>query len=242
MSTASIIIIGDEILSNKFQDENTPYLLEQCAKRHIKVLSVCIIPDDLQRIAQTLQDELQRSQYIFTTGGVGPTHDDKTFEGIALGLNRPLFRHPVLAAKLEKYLTKITEDTYRMATVPEGTILLPTTRNYPQVMVPTENGNEIYIFPGVPKLLKEKFEAIADRLQGKIIFRKKLGFEIFESDIATELRQIQEDYPLVSIGSYPRFHEHPSLILTVESSNEALCEDCSLKLKQAFQTFFVGMM
>ncbi len=211
MTTASIIIIGDEILSNKFQDENTPYLLTKCAEFNLKVLSVQIIPDTLDRIASAVQEESARSRYVFTTGGVGPTHDDMTFKGVAQAFNESLYRHPELVQLIDQY-SFANEATYRMAEVPSSTELLPTNRGFPQIQV-----HNVFIFPGVPSLLRSKFEAIEHLLVGSIIHRTKIALNVRETDIALLLEDIQKQNPLVSIGSYPRFHETPSLILTLES-------------------------
>ena len=150
MSTASIIIIGDEILANKFTDENTPYLLTRCAELHLEVLSVQIIPDNLERIAKTVRLESKRSTYVFTTGGVGPTHDDMTFEGVAKAFDLPLERHPTLVGLIDQYdsVGPVKEAAYRMADVPKGTELIPTSRGFPQIKV-----QNVFIFPGVPKKL-----------------------------------------------------------------------------------------
>lgn len=215
MSTAAIIIIGDEILTNKFQDENTPYLLKRCAELGISVQSVSIIPDILDRIADTVRSESQRCSYVFTTGGVGPTHDDITFEGIAKAFDTDLYRNPELSALIESYMEKPTDAAYRMAEIPLESILIPTKRGYPQVKV-----RNVFIFPGVPKLLRSKFEAIEHLLEGMTVYRDTVELEVRETLIAESLTLLDSQTPTVKIGSYPRFHESPSLIITLESSSE----------------------
>ena len=164
MPTASIIIIGDEILANKFSDENTPYLLQRCASLHLEVLSVQIIPDSLSRIASAVKTESERSTYVFTTGGVGPTHDDMTFEGVAKAFQVPIERNQTLVSLIDQYdrMGPAKEAAYRMADIPQGAELIPTNRGFPQIKV-----NNVFIFPGIPKLLRSKFSAIEHLLIGR---------------------------------------------------------------------------
>ena len=245
MPTASIIIIGDEILANKFVDENTPYLLKRCADLHLDVLSVQIIPDTLERIAHTVAEESARSTYVFTTGGVGPTHDDRTFEGVAKAFELDTFYHPELVELIDNYETKnnpakIHDDTkdleknaaYRMAKVPLGTELIPTTRGFPQVKV-----NNVFIFPGIPRLLQSKFAAIEHLLIGKEKFHAKVFLNTHESPIALELTAIQEQNPDVNLGSYPRMGEEPSLILTIQGTNNERVLEVQKELQVLFASY-----
>ena len=232
MSTASIIIIGDEILSNKFVDENTPYLLTKCAELNLQVQSVQIIPDTLERISTVVKEESERSTYVFTTGGVGPTHDDMTFEGVGRAFETPLHQHPELVELLKKYGKSITPATLRMAEIPINSELLPTSRGFPQIKV-----HNVFIFPGVPSLLKSKFEAIQHLLIGRQRFHSKVYLNASETDIAKELTDIQHQNPTVGLGSYPRFHEEPSLILTVEGFDETEVNSVHLILTNTFSAF-----
>lgn len=234
MTTASIIIIGDEILSGKFRDENTPWLIDRCAELHIKVQSIQIIPDEIERIASTVREESKRSRYVFTTGGVGPTHDDLTFLGVATAFGQKLKRNEVLAGLIKAWFKNPTEDAYLMAMIPEHSRLIPTTdRMFPQVVV--EN---VYVFPGVPKLLKRKFNQCAGELEGKVVYRDKIGFMANETDIAGVLREIQEKNLDVSLGSYPRYGERPSLQLTIDAYDEARVQEVRALLHAAFRELY----
>ena len=244
MPTASIIIIGDEILANKFVDENTPYLLKRCADLHLEVLSVQIIPDVLDRISQTVALESERSTYVFTTGGVGPTHDDKTFEGVAQAFETPTFYHPELVQLINSYAKKSStapaetstdlesNAAYRMAKVPLNTELIPTSRGFPQVKV-----NNVFIFPGIPKLLKSKFAAIEHLLIGEEKFHAKVYLNTHESPIALQLTDVQERNPDVELGSYPRMDEEPSLILTVQGKNKERVAAVQKELEAPFAAY-----
>ena len=234
MTTASIIIIGDEILSGKFQDENTPWLIERCAELNIKVQSVQIIPDKIERIASTVREESKRSQYVFTTGGVGPTHDDMTFLGVATAFGQKLKINEVLAGLIRVWFKNPSKDAFLMAMIPEGSRLIPTTEKmFPQVVV--EN---VYVFPGVPKLLKRKFNRIAGGLEGKLVYRDNIGLIADETDIAGVLRELQNQNMDVSLGSYPRYGEMPSLILTIDGDNDGRVQEVRTILYNTFQELY----
>lgn len=215
MSTVSIIIIGDEILSGKFADENTPFLIRRCRELNLQIQSIRVIPDALDRIAEAVREESQRSRYVFTTGGIGPTHDDKTFEGIALAFTEERHIHPVLLTYMNRYPDKVHEKTidaiHHMINVPVSTILLESNPRYPVLQV-----HNVFIFPGVPKLMKMQFNSIADMFEGTAIIRLQIAMNTQETTIATQLANIQDKFPNISIGSYPRFDEIPSLIITVD--------------------------
>ena len=234
MSTASIIIIGDEILANKFRDENTPFLLDRCANLHLEVLSVQIIPDDLSRIATTVKTESERSTYVFTTGGVGPTHDDMTFEGVAKAFKVPVERHPTLVSLIDQYdrTIQVKEAAYRMADIPQGAELIPTNRGFPQIKV-----NNVFIFPGIPNLLRAKFTAIEHLLVGRRKFHGKVYLNTHESPIARELSNAQNRNSDVDLGSYPRMGEVPSLILTIQGFNESRVTEVQRELEDIFRVY-----
>lgn len=234
MSTASIIIIGDEILANKFIDENTPYLLSRCAELHLEVLSVQIIPDVLDRIASAVRTESTRSTYVFTTGGVGPTHDDMTFEGVAKAFDVPLERHPTLVSLIDRYDStgSVKEAAYRMADVPKGTTLIATSRGFPQIQV-----RNVFIFPGVPRLLKSKFTAIEHLLIGREKHHAKVYLNTYESPIASALSNAQDRNPDVALGSYPRMGETPSLILTVQGYDKNRVSKVQTELETMFNVY-----
>jgi molybdenum cofactor synthesis domain-containing protein len=237
VSTVSIIIIGDEILSGKFRDENTPWLIDRCKQLNLTVQSIRIIPDDLEIIARSVSEESTSSRYVFTTGGVGPTHDDMTFAGVAKAFNVKLVRNKRLEELIVSWFGELASaDTWKMAEIPECAILIENTdRTPPQIVV-----NNVYIFPGVPKLLQRKFKSIENHFVGGESFHSKLSFNVRESRIATDLRLIQENHPQVDIGSYPRFDEEISLIITVEAATQSDVDMVSKIILEQFQDFVVG--
>jgi len=236
MPTAAAIIIGDEILSGKFDDENGPWLIHRCRALGIDLQRISIISDDVE----TISDEVRRSSssfdYVFTTGGIGPTHDDLTLAGIAQAFEVDLYEHPELSGMIRARMgAAANSDALRMAMVPEGSELWYTEpKRFPVLVC-----KNVLVFPGVPKYLQAKFNDIAERLGGEPKSMRRLITEQNESEIAATLRQAAEQWPEVSIGSYPRFETTPhTVIITVDGRSEPLIEACTnwlagnLKTKQ----------
>src|SRR2546425_11005767 len=123
--TAAIIVIGNEILSGKVVDTNSAFLAQELRRLGVTLSRILVIPDDLDAIAGAIRTYRPAFDVIFTSGGVGPTHDDVTMEGVARGLNRPVLRHPLLEQKIREYSgNKINAARLKMAEVPEGAELI----------------------------------------------------------------------------------------------------------------------
>src|ERR1700754_1971838 len=119
--TAAIVVIGNEILTDKSPDQNASFLIDELYQLGVALRPVVIIPDDLDTIAQTVRQCAEGFDYVFTSGGVGPTHDDMTIVGVARAFNRPVVRHPELEAMLRAYFGEgIDEARLRLADLPEG--------------------------------------------------------------------------------------------------------------------------
>jgi molybdenum cofactor synthesis domain-containing protein len=213
--TAAIVVIGDEILSAKVRDENSSWLALRLRALGIDLRRIVVVPDVVAAIADEVRVASASFDLVLTTGGVGPTHDDVTMAGIALAFGVPLERNPDLAEALAKSLSGLDEEALRMADLPAGAALWwEGAIRFPLVVV--EN---VLVFPGVPKLLKLKFDGIAHRLEkGVPVATARLVTTARESDIALRLRQIQEAHPSVAIGSYPQFEREPfTVTITVDS-------------------------
>ncbi|MEC8380692.1 MAG: molybdopterin-binding protein [Myxococcota bacterium] len=237
MLTVSIIIIGDEILSAKFTDENTPFLLSQCSELGVTVRTVRIISDKLSEITAAVSEEASRSDYVFTTGGVGTTHDDRTLKGIAMAFGESLVRNSTLENIIRsKMADRLTEAALRMSDVPESTILWDTKDGFfPQIVV-----HNVIVFPGVPYILKKKFNAIKERFRQSAFIVEKLFLNVRESAIADTLSNIQDNHPNVQIGSYPRHNEGSvKLIFTVQSKAQDAVSACSEELRKAFSNYLL---
>jgi molybdenum cofactor synthesis domain-containing protein len=201
MSTAGILIIGNEILTAKVQDENAPYLLRGLRELGIQVRRVHTIPDVIDEIADEVRCFSSRWRYVFTTGGVGPTHDDVTMDGVALAFGRKLALHPEMHHSLRHAMrgAELNESQRKMCMLPEGAQLI-TSRDMWFPLVQVEN---VFIFPGIPRLLQAKFESLRPRLEGRTVFLRRVFVTCMESDIAACLGEIVAEFRPLDVGSYP---------------------------------------
>ncbi len=214
MPTVGVVIIGDEILSGKFADENGPYLIERLRELGADLRRLVTISDDLDDIAGEVRRCSEAHDLVVTTGGVGPTHDDRTLIGIARAFGVGLVEHPDLLDLLDRYGLERTPATLRMATVPEGSDLL----HAPGGHYPVLRHRNVYVFPGVPKLVKQKFETVTEHFAGERVQAARLYTSQRETEIAAHLSEVQDRETAVDIGSYPRFGEGPyRVIVTLES-------------------------
>jgi molybdenum cofactor synthesis domain-containing protein len=203
---AAIIIIGDEILSGRTQDTNVRYLAERLAAMGIRLKEVRIVPDVQQVIVDTVNELRRRHTYIFTTGGIGPTHDDITTDCIAAAFGRKVIRHPRIVAAMEAFFgNKLNDARLRMANVPDGdgVSLIENEMS----IAPGYRIENVFVMAGVPSIAQAMFEALAPTLtQGDPVFSQSVDAEVREGDIADALTLIQNTHPRVAIGSYPYVH------------------------------------
>ncbi|MBT3219166.1 MAG: competence/damage-inducible protein A [Proteobacteria bacterium] len=227
MTTAAAIIIGDEILSGKFADENGPYLITRLRELGVDLRRLVIISDKVNDVAREVAHCSESCDYVFTTGGVGPTHDDITLQGVAAAFDVDLVVDPTLVGLLKKYGMELNSAALRMATVPKGSRLLSVDSHYPILQF-----RNVYVFPGIPKLFRTKFEAVAPELTGEKVQTARIYTNEVETLIAARLEEVADLFPLVAIGSYPRLGESQyKVIVTLESRTpgdlqlayEALC-------------------
>src|ERR1700687_749456 len=197
---AAILIIGNEILSGKTVDTNSPYLAKELRKLGAELREVCIIPDEVEQIALTVRDLSSRFKFVFTSGGVGPTHDDVTMEGIARAFGKKVIRHPELIKILKTwYKDDLNEERLKMAEVPEESHFLASER----LAFPVIVFKNIFIFPGIPQILREKFEAIRENFREAPYYLKNIYIKIPEGKLAVHLTQLLKQYPELLVGSYP---------------------------------------
>lgn len=214
---AAIIIIGNEVLSGKVVDINSSYLLKELYALGVKVERVLTIPDDQDLIADTVRQAATQFDYVFTSGGIGPTHDDVTFPAIAQAFDTPLEAIPELMQLLrDHYKGEINAAAIRLATMPKGVELVYTpTLRYPMTIM-----RNVYIFPGVPELLRAKFDAIRERFREAPYHLTRIFTQQIESALADDLISTLAEFPGVEIGSYPRFDTPDyKVLLTLESKD-----------------------
>jgi molybdenum cofactor synthesis domain-containing protein len=210
MATAGIVIIGDEILTGKFVEENGAFLIKELRALGVELRRITVIPDELEDIAATVTEFAGRFDHVFTSGGVGPTHDDVTMAGIARGFGTRLVREPTLEAKIRAYWgAKLDAPNLRLADVPEGSELV-----YGKDEVwPVVAYKNVYILPGVPTLFRRKFVDIRDRFRSEPVTVARVYVDADEGAFAADLDAVVAAFPGVKIGSYPRFSEKEFRVL-----------------------------
>jgi len=202
--TAGVIIIGNEILSGRTQDLNISYIGKSLESLGIVLAEVIVIPDVEKTIIGRVRAYSENYDYVFTTGGIGPTHDDITTASIAKAFYAKLLRNPDAVACMESYYEpgSLSEARLKMADIPEGAVLIDNhVSGAPGFQI-----NNVYVLAGVPDIMKAMFDSLTDRLVGgPPILTVSVCTNLTESKLAEGMRKIQEDCEQVSIGSYPYF-------------------------------------
>lgn len=225
--TACVLIIGNEILSGKVRDINSDFLISELRSLGVSLQRVCIIPDDIRVIGEEVLFFSKHYDYVFTCGGIGPTHDDLTIEAISKSFRVPLkLDHSILEVLRKKYGDSFNNYVLKMALVPEGSELIYSEFD----SLPTIFFKNIVILPGIPSLMKKKFLAIKERFRCSSFLYKKIFLTANESSIAESLTAISLKYPEVPIGSYP-IVDNPEfkVIVSLESKSE---EKLNLAMKE----------
>ncbi len=216
--TAAIIVIGNEILSGKVADTNAAFLAQELHRIGVSLRRIVIIPDEIEVIADAIRTCHKSVDVVFTSGGVGPTHDDVTIAGIALGLGRNVIRHPLLEEKIREFSgQRINEARLKMAEVPDGAeLIFEGDLNFPTLRV--EN---VYIFPGIPELFRAKFLTMRPRFVVDPYFLRVVYTRATESTIAQYLNGTLEAFPLLQLGSYPKLSDPEYRVrVTLESKDQ----------------------
>jgi molybdenum cofactor synthesis domain-containing protein len=206
--TAALLVIGDEILSGRTQDKNVAQVATWLNDQGIRLVEVRIVPDDIGRIADNVNALRAAHDYLFTTGGIGPTHDDITVDAMAEAFRVPVIVHPDARKILEDYYRDrpggLTEARLRMARVPEGAELIVNAASG----APGVRMGNVYILAGVPYIAAAMLEALTGKLQGgQPVVSVTVGARAPESDVADLLRETEAANPGVAIGSYPFFRD-----------------------------------
>ncbi len=220
---AAAVIIGNEVLTAKVVDANGPHLIQRLREVGIPLRSLEIVPDEVDVIVEAVARARRRARYVFTSGGIGPTHDDVTVRAVALAMGRRVVRLPEMVALVrEKAGEGMKPEALRLADAPEGARLLP----QPGSWYPVLTVEDVFLLPGVPQLFRTQLEAVLARLQGTPVHLRQLFLGLGESEIAAVLDRVALDMPHVAIGSYPMFD--PTLDyrvkVTVEGPESAAVE------------------
>jgi molybdenum cofactor synthesis domain-containing protein len=220
--TASIVLIGNEILSGKVADANAAYLCRELRALGVDVRRIAVVPDEIGAIAPVIAEFSREWDIVFTSGGVGPTHDDVTIEGVARALGVPVVRHPRLVDLLRQYYgAQVNEAHLKMAEVPEGAELAGESLRFPTIVA----GN-VYVLPGVPEIFRQKFEALRERFRDQPYHLKNVFVRIGEGVLAEYLNSLLREFPTLLLGSYPEFANPEYRVkITLESRDPACVED-----------------
>jgi molybdenum cofactor synthesis domain-containing protein len=221
MPTVSIVIIGDEILKGTFQEVNAGWLIERFREVGAQVLRVAVVPDVVQEIADEVRRASGASDWVVTTGGVGPTHDDVTHEAIASAFDVDLLLHEGFAELMRGWGLEDGQALQQMATMAEGTEFMVSEGS----RFPVLRCRNVFVLPGVPSLVREKMKAVLPLLKGERPVRATLRIEGHETAHAPMIHELARKSTSVAIGSYPRREEGQSFVLlTFEAMTEAAVE------------------
>lgn len=206
--TAGLVVIGDEILSGRTHDKNIAQVASWLQVQGIRLAEVRVVPDVIERIAEAVNALREAYDYLFTTGGIGPTHDDITVDAVAQALGVPVVVHPEARAMLERYYAsrdlELTEARLRMARVPEGAELIPNRMSG----APGIKLGNMHLMAGVPHITAGMLDALTGTLDGGAPLQSEtIGCWTAESEVSEILREVEKAHENCQIGSYPFFRE-----------------------------------
>ena len=229
--TSAILIIGNEILSGRTVDKNTSFIAKWLGDLGISVEEVRIIPDKEDVIISTLNELKNKYQYIFTTGGIGPTHDDITSESVAKAFGKKYEYNTEAYGILEKYYanSEFNEGRKKMAKMPEGATLIYNE----QGSAPAFFIENVFVLPGIPSYVELMVPQLKKvMISGKKIISISCDAKVRESSIAAELSNIQDRFPNIDIGSYPYSKEGGfGTMLVMRSTNEGEAKNCKKEIE-----------
>jgi molybdenum cofactor synthesis domain-containing protein len=223
--TACVLVIGNEVLSGRTQDANIRFLATKLGELGIPVREVRVIPDIAQTIIDTVNEVRRKFTYVFTTGGIGPTHDDITSECIAAAFGVPWEPHPIAFARMEAAYKpgEFNAARQRMGTMPRGAKLIDNAMS----VAPGFQMENVYVMAGVPRVMQSMFEWLAPKLEGgqKVEQRAVHAYSLPEGIIADGLTEIQSRYPDIDLGSYPFYRPSGNgVTLVAKGTNPADAE------------------
>jgi len=205
--TAALIVVGDEILSGRTQDKNIAQVASWLGVQGIRLREVRVVPDDMDAIIEAVNTLRARNDYLFTTGGIGPTHDDITVDAVAAALGVDVVIHPKARAILESYYTTrggLNDARLRMARVPDGADLIENKVSG----APGIRAGNVYLMAGVPGITAQMLDGLTGQLEGGLpLLSTTVGCWVAESEIADLLQETEKAFDGCQIGSYPFFRE-----------------------------------
>ncbi len=215
MTSAALLVIGNEILSGKVRDTNSTYLAVELRKLGVDLERILTIPDIIEVIASETRVMSDAYDFVFTSGGIGPTHDDLTMDGVASAFDLDIVLNQSMVDRMARHSkSPINEAMKKMALIPKGADVLDVGGLwFPVVVV-----NNVHILPGIPELFEKKFDSIRDRFSGVPFQVSKIYVRENESEIAEILNTLLREFPELMLGSYPKINEEDfRVLLTLES-------------------------
>lgn len=224
--TAALVVIGDEILSGKVEDTNSRFLVRVLREAGVDLARMLFVADVVDEIAWAVRICLDRFDHVFTSGGIGPTHDDMTPLGVATALGVPVVRHPELEAILREHFgERLSDGHLKMADVPEGSDLLRGGHIRWPIVQPRPG---LYMLPGVPQIFEAKVEALGARLEGARAICRWVFTRLDEALLAPHLEAVLEVHPRVRIGSYPILGREDYRVKVAIESRDAGAVDAAI--------------
>jgi len=237
VNQASLVIIGDEILSGRTEDRNLVYLAKWLGKLGINLSEVRIVLDDENAIIEAVNSLRKKYDYVFTTGGIGPTHDDITTDSIAKAFGVESRIDDGALEKMKEFLAgkELTEPLLKMLRIPEGGELIYS----PATKAPGYKIENVFVMAGIPKIMQGMLEGMYDYLErGDVLHSKSFDIMVGESLFAEELTKIQDTYPNVSVGSYPFSRDGVyGATIVLKSAKESDLDSCESAVKKLISKF-----
>ncbi len=229
--TAGVILIGNELLSGRVEDKNLPYIAKGLGKRGIRLAECIIISDHEEVIIENINKFRQKFTYVFTTGGIGPTHDDITTASIAKAFGSEMYRDEETFHKFkEHYKERATEATFRMCDFPIGAELIENSAS----VAPGFRMNNVFVMAGIPRVMQSMFDAILPLLDERDPIQE-ISFTAFTSEgkIGIPLGEVQGCLPMVDIGSYPFMKDgNQAVTLVARSTNMQALQDAAIAIEK----------
>ncbi len=231
--TACVVVIGNEILSGRTQDKNINYLAKGLEALGIRLREVRIVPDDRRKIVDTVNECRAAFDYVITTGGIGPTHDDITSECVAEAFGVGMYRDPETVELIRSFLRsgEMNEARMRMATFPEGAELIAN----PVSAAPGYRKENVFVLAGVPQIMRAMFDGMKHHLSGGMRMQARaVHVHLPEGAIAEALGEVQERYPDIDIGSYPAMRQRRfGVSVVLRGTDGALLDRALAEVREA---------
>jgi len=227
--TLTGLVIGDELLSGKVNEDNMSFLIQECRSLGVRLSSVHLLPDEVPYLAEKIREASGRTDYVVTSGGLGPTHDDRTMQAVSEAFDVPITRNETYEVTLKDVYNGQTDETVlSMADMPEGIDFV-----WGEMLdIPAARYDNVFILPGDPRLFRSKFSAIRELIRSPHEFHyRNIYLDMKETDLSRTLDHLQETHPSVTVGSYPSpWNEQYKEMITIESTDEEEVEKASRDL------------